>query len=250
MTDLLKDKVAVITGASSGIGEATAYRLSASGAQVVLAARRVDRLEVLAAEIEERGGIALAVPTDVTDSHAALRLARTANDTFGRIDILVNNAGIMPLSPIAKLQVDEWDRMIDVNVKGVLHCVAAVLPAMLDQGSGHIINVSSVAGRRPFPSGTIYSASKFAVRAISQGLRLELSPTEKIRVTDIEPGVVATELMDHITDHETADRFQTNWSGKRSLDPDDIADMILFVASQPEHVNVNEILVRPTDQPT
>jgi NADP-dependent 3-hydroxy acid dehydrogenase YdfG len=250
MTDILKHKVAIVTGASSGIGEATAHRLAASGARVVLAARRVERLEVLAAQIEERGGTALVVPTDVTDSHSALRLARTAGDAFGRIDILVNNAGIMPLSPIAKLQVDEWDRMIDVNVKGVLHCIAAVLPAMLDQGSGHIINVSSVAGRRPFPSGTIYSASKFAVRAISQGLRLELSPTEKIRVTDIEPGVVATELMDHITDHETADRFKTNWSGKRSLTPDDIAETILFVASQPDRVNVNEILVRPTDQPT
>ena len=250
MTDALKDKVAIVTGASSGIGEATAQRLAASGARVVLAARRVERLETLAARIGDHDGTALVVPTDVTDFHSALRLGRTAADTFGRIDILVNNAGIMPLSPITKLQVDEWDRMIDVNIKGVLHCIAAVLPTMLDQGSGHIINVSSVAGRRPFPSGTIYSATKFAVRAISQGLRLELSPTEKIRVTDIEPGVVATELMDHITDHETADRFKTNWSDKRSLDPSDIAETILFVASQPDHVNVNEILVRPTDQPT
>jgi NADP-dependent 3-hydroxy acid dehydrogenase YdfG len=250
MTDALRDKVAIVTGASSGIGEATAHRLAASGVRVVLAARRTERLETLATEIENRNGSALVVPTDVTDSHSTLRMARMANDTFGRIDILVNNAGIMPLSPIAKLQVDEWDRMIDVNVKGVLHCIAAVLPTMLDQGSGHIVNVSSVAGRRPFPSGTIYSASKFAVRAISQGLRLELSPTEKIRVTDVEPGVVATELMDHITDHETADRFKTNWGGKRALDPNDIAETILFVVAQPDHVNVNEILVRPTDQPT
>ncbi len=140
--------------------------------------------------------------------------------------------------------------MIDVNIKGVLHCIAATLPSMIEQVSAHIINESSVAGRRPFPSGTMYSATKFAVRAISQGLRLELSPTEKIRVTDIEPGVVTTELTQHITDRETSDIFKANWSDKRALDPEDIAETILFVLSQPDHVNVNEILVRPTDQPT
>ena len=250
MTDSLRDKVAIITGASSGIGEATARRLAESGARVVLAARRVERLEALAADIERREGAALVAPTDVTDERSVQRLARTALDAFGRIDILINNAGIMPLSPIAKLKVEEWDRMIDVNIKGVLYCVAATLPTMLEQGSGHIINVSSVAGRRPFPSGTVYSATKFAVRAISQGLRLELSPIEGIRVTDIEPGVVATELTHHITDKETANRFQEMWAEKTPLESIDIAETILFVLSRPDHVNVNEILLRPTDQPT
>ena len=250
MTDSLRDKVAIITGASSGIGKATARRLADSGARVVLAARRVERLNVLAADIEHRKGTALVAPTDVTDEQSVQRLARTALAAFGRIDILINNAGIMPLSPISKLKVEEWDRMIDVNIKGVLYCIAATLPTMLEQGSGHIINVSSVAGRRPFPSGTVYSATKFAVRAISQGLRLELSPIEGIRVTDIEPGVVATELTDHITDTETANRFQEMWAEKTPLESIDIAETILFVLSRPDHVNVNEILVRPTDQPT
>lgn len=250
MTDSLRDKVAIITGASSGIGEATARRLAESGARVVLAARRVERLEALAADIERREGTALVAPTDVTDERSVQRLARTALDAFGRIDILINNAGIMPLSPISKLRVEEWDRMIDVNIKGVLYCIAATLPTMLEQGSGHIINVSSVAGRRPFPSGTVYSATKFAVRAISQGLRLELSPINGIRVTDIEPGVVATELTHHITDNETANRFQEMWAEKTPLESIDIAETILFVLSRPDHVNVNEILVRPTDQPT
>ena len=250
MTDSLRDKVAIITGASSGIGEATARRLAESGARVVLAARRVERLEALAADIEHHQGTALVAPTDVTDERSVQRLARRALDAFGRIDILINNAGIMPLSPISKLKVEEWDRMIDVNIKGVLYCVAATLPTMLEQGSGHIINVSSVAGRRPFPSGTVYSATKFAVRAISQGLRLELSPIKGIRVTDIEPGVVATELTHHITDNETANRFQEMWAEKTPLESIDIAETILFVLSRPDHVNVNEILVRPTDQAT
>ena len=250
MTDSLKDKVAIITGASSGIGEATARRLAESGARVVLAARRVERLEALAADIEHHQGTALVAPTDVTDERSVQRLARRALDAFGRIDILINNAGIMPLSPISKLKVAEWDRMIDVNIKGVLYCVAATLPTMLEQGSGHIINVSSVAGRRPFPSGAVYSATKFAVRAISQGLRLELSPIKGIRVTDIEPGVVATELTHHITDNETANRFQEMWAEKTPLESIDIAETILFVLSRPDHVNVNEILVRPTDQAT
>ncbi len=250
MTDSLRDKVAIITGASSGIGKATARRLADSGARVVLAARRVERLNVLAADIEHRKGTALVAPTDVTDEQSVQRLARTALAAFGRIDILINNAGIMPLSPISKLKVEEWDRMIDVNIKGVLYCIAATLPTMLEQGSGHIINVSSVAGRRPFPSGTVYSATKFAVRAISQGLRLELSPIEGIRVTDIEPGVVATELTNHITDNETANSFQEMWAEKTPLESIDIAETILFVLSRPDHVNVNEILVRPTDQPS
>ncbi len=246
----LSDRVVIITGASSGIGEATARAMAHVGARVVAAARRAERLEALVTALQSTGGTALAVPTDVTVPAATDHLARRTVEEFGRIDILVNNAGIMPLSPIRHLRVAEWDRMIDVNVKGVLHCIAAVLPTMLDQRAGHIVNISSIAGRRPFPAGTIYSATKFAVRAISQGLRLELSPTEKIRVTDVEPGIVATELQDHITDPTTASQFKENWSDKRPLASEDVANTIVFAVTQPTHVNVNEILVRPTDQPT
>ena len=250
MSDKLRGKVAIITGASSGIGEAAARALAAEGARVVVAARRAERLATLVSDIEEAGGTALAVPTDVTKRESVEALVRQTLDAFGRIDILVNNAGIMPLSLIRKRHVEEWDRMIDVNIKGVLYCIAACLPSMLDQGGGHIVNVSSVAGRRPFPGGTIYSATKFAVRAISQGMHLELSSKDRIRVVDIEPGVVATELTDHITDDEVATRFETTWADKTRLQAGDVSEAILFAVTQPDRVNVNEILVRPTDQET
>lgn len=244
----MQDKVIVITGASSGIGEAVALDSATQGAKVVLAARREERLEALSARIAQTGGESLSIQTDVTDRASAEHMATRAREAFGRIDVLVNNAGIMPLSPIRQLRVDDWDRMIDVNVKGLLYCVAAVLPAMFDQGAGHIINVSSVAGRRPFPGGSIYSTTKAAVRMISEGLRLELSPSDKIRVTDIEPGVTATELMDHIPDPTVAKRFETGWVDKRKLTSEDIAAAIRYVMTQPEHVNVNDLLIRPTDQ--
>jgi NADP-dependent 3-hydroxy acid dehydrogenase YdfG len=247
---MLQDKIAIVTGASSGIGEAAARALATGGVRVVLAARRAGRLEALRSEIEDSGGTALVVATDVTDRGAVEALAARTLEAFGRIDILINNAGVMLLSPIRALEVDEWDRMIEVNVRGALYCIAAVLPSMLEQGSGHIVNVSSVAGRRPMPSGTIYSATKFALRAISQGMHLELSSSDKIRVTDIEPGVVDTELADHITDEETARRFKENWKSKEALDADDIAGAILYAIAAPARVNVNEILVRPTDQAT
>ncbi len=250
MPDMLQDKIAIVTGASSGIGEAAARALATGGVRVVLAARRAGRLEALRSEIEDSGGTALVVATDVTDRGAVEALAARTLEAFGRIDILINNAGVMLLSPIRALEVDEWDRMIEVNVRGALYCIAAVLPSMLEQGSGHIVNVSSVAGRRPMPSGTIYSATKFALRAISQGMHLELSSSDKIRVTDIEPGVVDTELADHITDEETARRFKENWKSKEALDADDIAGAILYAIAAPARVNVNEILVRPTDQAT
>ncbi len=192
----------------------------------------------------------MVVPTDVTDRGAVEALAGRTLETFGRIDILINNAGVMLLSPIRALKVDEWDHMLNANVHGALYCIASVLPAMLEQGSGHVVNVSSVAGRRPMPSGTIYSATKFALRAVSQGMHLELSASDRIRVTDIEPGVVATELADHITDEETARRFKENWKTKEALGADDIAGAILYAVAAPARVNVNEILVRPTDQPT
>ena len=250
MSEKLRDKVAIVTGASSGIGEASARALAEEGAKVVVAARRTERLDALVAGIRSEGGTALAVTTDVTNRQSTEALVEQTLNAYGRVDILVNNAGVMPLSLIRKRHVEEWDRMIDVNIKGVLYCIAACLPSMLDQGGGHIVNVSSVAGRRPFPGGTIYSATKFAVRAISQGMHLELSARDRIRVVDIEPGVVATELTDHITDEEVATRFETTWTDKIRLEASDVSQAILFAVTQPDRVNVNEILVRPTDQET
>lgn len=246
----LDGRVAIVTGASSGIGEATARALAAAGAAVTVAARRADRLERLVREIEAAGGRARAVAADVTDRVAMQGMARATLAAFGRIDILVNNAGVMPLSPVAKLRVDEWDRMLDVNVRGLLYAVAAVLPVMLQQGGGHIVNVGSVAGRRPFFGGTVYSATKFAVRAISAGLREELSPHHHIRVSDIEPGVVDTELADGITDAEMREAFAERWGDRTKLTSADVARAIRYVVTQPEHVNVNEVLVRPTQQAT
>ncbi len=246
----LHGKVAIVTGASSGIGEATAKALARDGASVVLAARRGDRLESLQRAINGAGGNALAVVTDVSDWAGVEAMVRATTEAYGRIDILVNNAGVMLLSPVAARKVEEWDRMVETNVKGVLYCIAATLPTMLQQGDGHIVNIGSVAGRRPFPTGTIYSATKFAVRAISAGLRNELSPREHIRVTDIEPGVVDTELADHITDPDTRAGFERRWEDKSKLQPEDIARAIVYVVTQPEHVNVNEFLVRPTEQET
>jgi len=248
--ETLDQAVAIVTGASSGIGSAVARQLAAAGARVVLAARREDRLDALRAAIVAAGGIALGVPTDVTDRGSVQATVDRAHETFGPVDFLVNNAGVMPLSPIRDRRIDDWDWMIDVNIRGVLYAIAAVLPDMLDRKRGHIINVSSVAGRRPLPAGVIYSATKFAVRAISDGLRLELSAGDGIRVTDIEPGVVATELQDHIPDPATRQRFQDHWEGRTPLAADDVARAVVYAASQPPHVNVNEILIRPTDQPT
>jgi NADP-dependent 3-hydroxy acid dehydrogenase YdfG len=162
----------------------------------------------------------------------------------------VNNAGVMPLSPIADGRVDDWERMIDVNVKGVLYGIAAVLPGMRRRGDGHIVNVGSVAGRRPFPGGTVYAATKFAVRALSAGIQLELSAEEGIRITDVQPGVVDTELMDHIPSETIQGRFAETWQQRRALWPGDVAQAVLFAVTAPSRVNVNEILIRPTDQPT
>jgi hypothetical protein len=250
MPSTTKPSVAIVTGASSGIGAATARRLAELGFKVTLAARRADKLAGLAESITTSGGHAIAITTDVTDRRAVEAMVDFTVESFGPVDLLVNNAGVMPLSPIQELRVADWEQMIDINVKGVLYCIAAVLPPMIERRAGHIINVSSVAGRRPLPAGTVYAASKFAVRAISQGLRLELSATHGLRVTDIEPGVVQTELMDHIPDRATREGFRDSWSRKSPLQPQDIANAIAYAATQPAHVNVNEILVRPTDQAT
>ena len=244
----LNDKVAIVTGASSGIGEATARILAADGAAVVLAARREERLHDLKEEIESNGGQALVVPTDVTDRNAVKALAEKTKDAFGRIDILVNNAGLMPLSFISKLHVDEWETMVDVNVKGVMYGVAAVLPAMLEQESGHIVNVSSTAGRRVFPGAAVYCATKFAVTAFSEGLRQELSARHNIRVTCIEPGAVATELPDTITDEDLLEGLSKRFESMTRLESEDIAESIRYAVTSPSRVNVAEVLVMPTEQ--
>ncbi|MEZ4414558.1 MAG: SDR family oxidoreductase [Gemmatimonadota bacterium] len=245
----LAGRVAIVTGASSGIGRATALRLAAAGAKVVAAARRVDRLEALQARAPEENAF-LVVPTDVTSRRAMEALAALTLDRFGTIDILVNNAGVMHLAELSRLDVADWEWMIDVNVKGVLYGIAAVLPAMLQEGRGHIVNVGSLAGRRPFPGGTVYAATKHAVRALSRGMQLELSAATKIRITDLEPGVVRSELAENIRDPEARAAFLARWEDKRPLEPADVAEAILFAVSAPDRVNVSEILVRPTDQET
>jgi NADP-dependent 3-hydroxy acid dehydrogenase YdfG len=250
MAGELGGRVAVVTGASSGIGMATARALAGAGAAVSLVARREDRLRALWAEIVASGGRAKWFSVDVTRRGEVEEATRATAAAFGGVDILVNNAGIMPLSALEALRVEEWEAMVDVNVKGVLFGVAAVLPFMLERGRGHIVNVGSVAGRRPFKTGAVYSATKFAVRAFSAGIHLELSAEKGIRVTDIQPGVVDTELAGHIPDPEARATFQARWEGKRMLTAQDVADAVLYAVSAPDRVNVNEILLRPTDQPT
>ena len=243
----LDGKVAIITGASSGIGEATAEALAAEGASVVVAARREDRLSDLVERINGNGGKALSVSADVTDERQAHELIQRAKSEFGRVDILVNNAGVMQLSAVEKGLSDEWRRMFDVNVLGLLYATDAAVSVMKEQGSGHLVNVSSVAGRRSRATTGVYSGTKFAVNAISEALRQELLE-DNIRVTIVEPGAVATELATHITDEDAKE----NLSGLLSLDilqAEDIASAIAYCVTQPERVSVNEILIRPTQQP-
>jgi NADP-dependent 3-hydroxy acid dehydrogenase YdfG len=246
MSENIKGKVVVITGASSGLGEASARLLSAEGATVVLGARRADRLQSLAKELTARGGKALALETDVTDRNQVKRLVDTAVKSYGRIDVIINNAGLMPQSLLASLKVDEWDRMIDVNIKGVLYGIAAVLPHMQRQKAGHIINVSSVAGHKVGPGGAVYSATKHAVRALSEGLRQEVKPYN-IRTTVISPGAVATELPNTVTDPAVAGRIQKLYE-EVAIPADSFARAVIFAMSQPDDVDINEILFRPTKQ--
>ena len=242
---MIKDKVVIITGASSGIGYATALSLAKERAKLVVGARRTDRLESLVKAIEENNGEILAQKLDVTKKSDCDDLVNSAIKKWGKVDVLVNNAGLMPLSFVKNLKVDEWDQMIDVNIKGVLYCTAAVLPHMRETKSGHIINISSVAGRIVFPAGSVYCATKHAVTAFSEGLRQELSPRNNIRVTTIEPGVVATELTNTITD-ESLEKFVESSKKMEALKAEDIASAIIFAINAPNHVSVNEILVRPT----
>ena len=246
MNNNIEGKVVVITGASSGLGEATARLLSAQGATVVLGARRVDRIQSLADELTGRGGKALALQTDVTHREQVKRLVDAAVQTYGRIDVMINNAGLMPQSPLERLKIDEWDRMIDVNIKGVLYGIAAALPHMKQQKAGHIINVSSVAGHKVRPGSAVYAATKHAVRALSEGLRQEVKPYN-IRTTVISPGAVATELPDSITEPDIAESIHKFYE-EFAIPADSFARAVAFAMSQPEDVDVNEILFRPTRQ--
>jgi NADP-dependent 3-hydroxy acid dehydrogenase YdfG len=246
MSNNIEGKVVVITGASSGLGEAAARLLSERGATVVLGARRVDRLKSLADELTRGGRKALALETDVTDREQVKRLVDTAVRTYGRIDVIVNNAGLMPQSLLESLRVDEWDRMIDVNIKGVLYGIAAALPHMRRQKAGQIINVSSVAGHVVRPGAAVYSATKYAVRALSEGLRQEVKPYN-LRTTVISPGAVASELPDSVSEPAVAERIQKFYKDV-AIPADSFARAVAFAMSQPEDVDINEILFRPTRQ--
>jgi NADP-dependent 3-hydroxy acid dehydrogenase YdfG len=245
-TEGIAEKVVVITGASSGLGEATTRHLSAHGATVVLGARRTDRIEALAAEIAKAGGKAIAVATDVTDAAQVQRLVDAGVEQFGRIDVMLNNAGLMPHSPLERRKIADWDRTIDVNIKGVLYGIAAALPYMQKQNGGHFINVSSVAGHKVRPAGAVYSATKTAVRVISEGLRQEVKPWN-IRTTIISPGAVATDLPKSITEPDVA-KGVGDFYEEYAIPADSFARAVAFAMSQPEDVDINEILFRPTRQ--
>jgi NADP-dependent 3-hydroxy acid dehydrogenase YdfG len=246
MTNNIQDKIVVITGASSGMGEATARHLAQQGAKVVLGARRAERLEALVNDIKSAGGEALAVTTDVTNRADVAKLVDTAVEIFGRVDVLINNAGIMPLSRLETLKVDEWEQMIDVNIKGVLYGIAAALPHMKAQKSGHIITTASVAGHLVFPASSVYSGTKFAVRAICEGLRQEVKEYN-IRTTILCPGAVKTELLEHISD-EAVKTANSDYVNQVGIPAESYARIAAFAISQPDEVDVNEIIFRPTAQ--
>ncbi|MBZ6106422.1 SDR family oxidoreductase [Streptomyces olivaceus] len=234
-------KTVLITGASSGIGEATALRLAADGHRVFLGARRTERLEKLAGRIAAEGGTADFRRLDVTDAADVRAFVTAAAELWGRVDVMVNNAGVMPLSPLAALKVDEWDRMIDVNVRGVLYGIAAVLPVMGRQGGGHVVNVASVGAHEVVPTSAVYSATKFAVRALSEGLRQESAGD--VRVSVVSPGVTESELADSISDARAREDMRAYRSV--AVPASAIADAIAFAVSRPPEVDVNEIVVRP-----
>lgn len=240
----IANKVIAITGASSGIGEATARLLAANGAHVVLGARRLDRLQAIADTITAAGGSVRVKAVDVTDAADMEAFVTAARDGFGRLDVVVNNAGVMPLSPLSALKIEEWNRMIDVNIRGVLHGIAAGLPIMQAQGFGQFVNLSSIGGHAVYPTAAVYCATKFAVRAISEGLRQE---TDRIRVTIVSPGTTESELADSITDAASAEGMKAFRA--ICIPPDAIARAILFAVSQPDDVDVSELIVRPTASP-
>ena len=244
---MIRNKVVIVTGASSGIGYATALELSKAGAKVAAGARRVEKLETLKNEVQKYGGEIIVKKLDVTKKEDCDSFINLVTKTWNRIDILINNAGIMPLSFFKNLKISEWEQMIDVNLKGVLYCTAAVIPYMITKKSGHIVNISSVAGRIVFPAGSVYCATKHAVTAFSEGLRQELSQRYNIKVTCIEPGVVSTELPNTITD-KSLESFVESVKEMESLKAEDIANAIIYSLDSPQYLNVNEILLRPLSQ--
>ena len=253
MVDRLKDTVALVTGASSGIGEATARSLAAQGAKVALVARRAERIEKLAQEIAGHGHTALAIEADVTDQQQAIdAVERTVGD-FGRLDIIVNNAGVMLLGPMKDAPTEEWDNMIDVNLKGLLYITHAALPHLHDAAEtadrkvADIVNISPVAGRVPNAGAAVYNLTKHGVGAVSEALRQEVS-RDHVRMTIIEPGAVATELTDHIRDG-VREQVRERFDDMTNLEAHDIADAIEYAVTRPAHVSLNEILIRPTEQP-
>ncbi|WP_079202300.1 SDR family oxidoreductase [Pseudomonas sp. CC6-YY-74] len=245
MSNNIIDKVIVITGASSGLGETTARHLAALGASVVLGARRQENLDRIVNEITAAGGKAVAFATDVTVASDVNALIQGALDTFGRIDVLVNNAGLMAIAPMSQGRTDEWERMIDINIKGVLYGIAAALPHMQKQESGHIINISSVAGIKVFaPGGTVYSGTKYAVRAITEGLRMEVGA--KIRTTIISPGAVDSELKHGSSDEASSKAVKDFY--QMAIPSDSVARAIAYAIEQPAEVEINEVVLRPTAQ--
>jgi NADP-dependent 3-hydroxy acid dehydrogenase YdfG len=248
MAKPLEGKVAAITGASSGIGEATALALADAGAAVALGARRVDRIEALAERIGAAGGRAIALEVDVTDEQAANAFVAVANERLGGLDVLVNNAGVMLLGPVDGADTDQWRQMLDVNLLGLLYCTHAALPLMTASGGGHVVNVSSVAGRRAGAGAAVYNMTKFGVTAFSEALRQEALHAD-IRVTCVEPGFVETELQGHNENPLVLQGFEKmrDQVGD-ALEPGDIADAIRYAVTQPQHVSINEVLVRPTRQ--
>jgi NADP-dependent 3-hydroxy acid dehydrogenase YdfG len=241
-------KVALVTGASSGIGAATAFKLAAAGAKVGIAARRAEKLERIESEITAKGGEALVIEMDVVDPASVEAGVEKIVGAFGSIDIVVNNAGLMPLSDVDQLKTDEWHRMVDVNIKGLLNTTAAVLPQMVKQHSGHIFNMSSIAGRKVFKGLSVYCATKHAVAAFSDGLRMEVGQKHNIRITCIQPGAVATELYDHITDPGYRQQMDDLATQMTFLQGEDIGATIVFAAQAPAHVNVAELFVLPVEQ--
>ncbi|KUP21252.1 SDR family oxidoreductase [Paenibacillus sp. DMB5] len=241
----MENKAVVITGASSGIGEATALLLAERGAKVVLGARGVARLEALASRIKERGGEAVYASTDVRRREDLSRLVALSCEQFGKIDALVSNAGVMPISPLDDLRVDDWEHMIDVNIKGVLYGIAAALPIFREQGFGHFVNIASTAGHKTVPNQSVYSGTKFAVRAISEGLRQEAG--DKLRVTIISPGIVQTNFTESLTDPALREQL-ASVRDKLAMTPDAIARAIAYAIEQPHDIDVNEIVIRPTAQ--
>jgi NADP-dependent 3-hydroxy acid dehydrogenase YdfG len=241
----IEDKVVVITGASSGIGEATALLLAERGAKVVLGARGSDRLEALAARIAQAGGEAAYARTDVKRREDVTNLVKLACERYGKVDVLVNNAGIMPVSPLDDLRVEDWEEMIDVNIKGVLYGIAAALPIFRKQGFGHFVTTASTAGHKTVPNQSVYSGTKFAVRAISEGLRQEAG--DKLRVTIISPGFVRTNFADSVTNPQVKAKLAES-RDKFAMPPDAIARAIAFAIEQPADIDVNEIILRPTAQ--